>query len=120
MEIKEKRRELRFKYDLPEFIYAELYLAQNSEKDKVYNFMVMDCSKYGLGLIITQKDFDILQMINEGDILHDISFYSESTMIKIDGAVRHKTRIDKGKYQDCYLLGIESSDIIESCGPVKE
>ena len=119
MEIKEKRREPRFKCDHPEFIHAELNLAQNSEKDKRYDLKVMDCSKYGLGLIITQKDFDILQMINEGDILQDISFYSERTMIKIDGTVRRKTKIEKGKYQGCYLLGVESPDIIESCGPVK-
>ena len=119
MESKDNRREPRFKCDHPEFIRAELNLAQNSEKDKRYDLKVMDCSKYGLGLIITQKDFDILQMINEGDILQDISFFSERAMIKIDGTVRRKTRIEKGKYQGCCLLGIESPDIIESCGPVK-
>jgi len=35
-------------------------------------------------------------------------------MIKIGGTVRHKSRIDGSKYQYCYVLRIESSDVIES------
>ncbi|MBW1766562.1 MAG: hypothetical protein JRI43_04940 [Deltaproteobacteria bacterium] len=115
---KENRREYRSKYGYPELVYAELSLGKNIKKDKVYYLKVMDCSKYGLSLIITQKDLDMFQMINEGDLLQDISFFAERAMIKIDGTVRHKSRIDEGKYQGCYVLGIESPDIIESCRPV--
>ena len=35
-------------------------------------------------------------------------------MIKIGGTVRHKSRIDGSKYQYCYVIRIESSDVIES------
>ena len=38
----------------------------------------------------------------------------EQAMIKIGGTVRHKSRIDGGKYEYCCVLRIESSDVIES------
>ena len=114
MAISENRRGNRVKYGHPEFVYAELNLGKNIEMEKAYNLKILDCSKYGLGMIITQKDFDILSKINEGDTLRGISFFSERTMIKIDGTVRHKSKIDEGKYTGCYILGIESPDIIET------
>ena len=113
----EKRKEERITYEIPEFVSVEFRLGKKPKKDKVYSLNVLDCSKHGLGLLVAQKDFDLLEILNKGDKLHDVTFFATWAMIKVDGKVKHKTRIEEGKYKGCYLLGIESPDIIESCKP---
>ena len=117
MESKDKRKEDRFNYEMPEFVYAEFKLGKEPIKDKVYNLKILDCSESGIGMVITQKDFDLLQILNEGDELKNISFFATWTVLKVDGIVRHKTKIEEGKYKGCYLMGIESQEIIESFKP---
>jgi hypothetical protein len=117
MEIKEKRSEERFNYKIPEFVYAEFKVGKGPEKDRVYDLKVMNSSRHGLTLVITQKDFDLLQILNEGDTLQDMTFFTKSDVIKLNGTVRHITEITEGKYEGCYYLGIESPDIIESDEP---
>ena len=119
IEIKEKRSEERFTYETPEFVSAEFKLRNGAKEEKLYNLNVLDCSSHGLGLIVTEDNFDLLQKLRKGDRLKDITFYATWTMIQVNGTVRHKTKIEKGKYRDCYLLGIESPEIIESCKPIK-
>jgi CheY-like chemotaxis protein len=118
MENEENRREERFKYKLPEFVYVEFKLGKAPKKGKVYDLNVMDYSRNGLGIVVTQKDSELLQMVDEGDKLKDITFCASWTMMKVDGTVRHKSKIEEGKYKDCYILGIESPDIIDSCKPI--
>jgi hypothetical protein len=36
-----------------------------------------------------------------------MTFYSESLMVRMDAVVRHKTKIEVGKYRGCYIVGIE-------------
>ena len=117
MEIKEKRSEKRYNYQIPEFVYAEFRVGKGPEKDKVYDLKVMNLSKYGLTMVITPRDFDLLQILNEGDTLQNMSFFTKSDVIKLDGTVRHITEIKEGKYKGCYYLGIESLDIIENYKP---
>jgi hypothetical protein len=117
MEIKEKRSEERLNYKIPEFVYAEFKAGKGREKEKVYDLKVMNSSRYGLTMVITQKDFDLLKILNEGDTLPKISFFTKSDVIKLDGIVRHITEIKEGKYEGCYYLGIESPDIIKSYEP---
>lgn len=119
MVIKKNRKEERFYYKVPEFVFAELRLGKETKKEKVYDLKVLDCSKYGIGLVITKKDFDLLNILKEGDKLHNIFFFASWTMIKVDGIVRHLTKIEEGKYKGCHLLDIESPDIIDSCKPMK-
>ena len=118
IEIEEKRREYRYTYYRPEFVTAEFRLEKESEKGgKIYNLNVLDCSRHGLGLIVTKEDFHLLQKLNRGDKIKNITFHAEWAMIKVEGSVRHITKIDEGKYKGCYLLGIESPHIIEKCRP---
>jgi len=119
MENRERRRWERLKYKLLESVYIEFQIGETSKKGKVYDLKVMDYSRNGLGIVVTQKDSELLQMINEGDKLKDITFCSSWTTIKVDGMVRHKSKIEEGKYKDCYLLGIESQDIIDSYKPIE-
>lgn len=117
MEDKDKRKEDRFNYEIPEFVYAEFKMGKGSTQEKIYNLKISDGSQYGLGMVVTQKDFDLLEMLNEGDELKEISFFATWTVLTVDGTVRHITKIEEGKYEGCYLIGIESQDLIENFKP---
>jgi hypothetical protein len=109
---KERRREERRIYDMPDFVSVEFSI---KGKDKVYNLGVMDCSMHGLGILITNKDFDLVRLVKPGDRIRDIVLYSENARIKVDGVVRHMTKMSTGKHKDSYVMGIESPEVIENC-----
>lgn len=109
---KEKRREKRHLYDMPDFVSVEFSIMG---KDKVYDLGVLDCSMRGLGILITKKDFDLVRLVKVGDRIRDIVLYSEAARIKVDGVVRHLTKMSTGKYKDSYVMGIESPEVIENC-----
>lgn len=109
---KERRREKRHLYDMPDFVSVEFSIMG---KDKVYDLGVMDCSMHGLGILITKKDFDLVRLVKPGDRIRDIVLYSENARIKVDGVVRHLTKMSSGKYKDSYVMGIESPEVIENC-----
>ena len=115
IEIKGSRKENRFTYENPDLIIVEFCLQKGPQPDKVYTLNVIDCSRYGLGTLVTQKDFELLKILREGDVINSMKFFSASAMIKVDGTVRHTTKIAKGKYQGNFILGIHSEDIIETC-----
>lgn len=117
IEIVEKRSEGRQIYDVPDFISAEFQFGREPEEEKLYELTVTDCSGHGLGLIITNKEVDLLKKLKKGDRIRDISFYTPWAVVRVDGVVKHITEIHEGKYKGCYLMGIESQDIIESCRP---
>jgi len=118
IEIKERRREQRFVSERPELLSVRFKLGKGARQDKVYNLEVKDCSRYGLGLLVTRENFDLLRMINEGDTLYDMVVFAESALIKINGTVRHTAKIEERKHKGCYMIGIESPDIIEGCEPM--
>ena len=120
LEIKEKRREERVTFKRPELIRAEFRLGKGPNKDKPYEVNVINYSRHGLGLIITQKDFDLLRIVRRGDLLEDIAFFASWAMIRVNGTVRHITKIKQGKYEGCYILGIHSPDIISDYKPNTE
>jgi hypothetical protein len=109
---KERRREKRHLYDMPDFVSVEFSIMG---KDKVYDLGVLDCSMHGLGILITKKDFDLVRLVKAGDRIKDIVLYSETARIKVDGVVRHLTKMSTGKYKDSYVMGIESPEVIENC-----
>jgi hypothetical protein len=108
----ERRREKRHIYEMPDFVSVEFSIMG---KDKVYDLGVMDCSQHGLGILVTKKDFDLVRLVKPGDRIRDIVLYSENAMIKVDGVVRHMTKMSAGKYKDSYVMGVESPEVIESC-----
>jgi hypothetical protein len=118
MEKKKNRKEDRFKYEMPDMVFAEFRAGKDPGDKKLYSLKIMDCSEYGLGMLITQKDFDLLQVVKEGDELSDVSYFAAWSVNTINGTVRHKTKIGEGEYEGCYLLGIESPVTIEGCRPM--
>jgi len=117
LEIEEKRGEDRVTYETPEFISAGFRLAHESKGDKFYHLNVLNCSKHGLALLVTQKDLDLLRTVHKGDRLDDITLLASWAMITVSGTVSHVTKIEEGKHKGYYLLGVDSRDIIEGCKP---
>jgi len=115
IEIKEKRREERFSYDTPDFVTVAFTLRRGKGREKAYELNVLNCSLHGLGVLITEKDLDLRKRLRPGDKLDGITLYAESSMITVDGVVRHVTKIREGQHAGCYVLGIESEEIIENC-----
>jgi hypothetical protein len=115
IEIKERRREERFTYETPDFVTVEFSLGQGSGQEKVYELNVLNCSLHGLGLLITESDFDLVERLRPGDKLAGMTLYAESSMIRVEGIVRHVTKMTGGPHPGCYVLGIESQEIIENC-----
>jgi hypothetical protein len=109
---RERRRERRHTYEMPDFVSVAFSIVG---KDKIYDLGVMDCSMHGLGILVTRKDFDLVRLVKPGDRIRDIVFYSENAMIKVDGVVRHLTKMSTGKHKNSYVMGIESPEVIENC-----
>ena len=98
LEIREKRKEKRTRYEEPEMVSVEFRLPTGGEKkDRKYTLNVFDRSKGGFGLLVRQNDFDLLKILKRGDKLQNMTFYSESLMMRMDATVRHKTRIEEGE-----------------------
>ena len=116
-DIREKRKSDRFVYDNPRSVYVELKVRKSLEKAELYDLEVKDCSREGLGMLITRKDFDLLHVLKKGDKLKNMSFFATWSVFKIDGTVKHKTKIEEGEYKGCYILGIKSQEIISNCSP---
>ncbi len=109
LEIQEKRREERTRYEEPKIVSVEFRLPTGKGKGRKYTLNVFDRSKRGFGLLVRKEDFGLLKSLNRGDKLQNMTSFSESLMLKMDAVVRHKTRIEEGKYQGCYIVGIELS-----------
>jgi hypothetical protein len=83
MEIEDNRNEARSIYEIMGFVAAEFSMKKGPEKDKIYNLDVVDCSKNGLGLLITKKDMELAKSLKKDYRIKDITFYSEEAMIKV-------------------------------------
>ena len=99
--------------DIPEFFSAVFSLEQNSEGNHSYELNILDYSPHGLGLLLTERDFGLLDRVDPGDRLCGIQIFADSAFTRLDGIVRHKTPINEGKYQGSFILGLESSTTIE-------
>ena len=95
-----------------EFVSVEFRVGKGPKKNKVYDLVVKEYSKHGLGLLVTHRDFDLLSTINVGDQLQGMTFFATTAIIKGNGTIKHKTKIEEGEHKGCYILGIESPDII--------
>ena len=115
LEIQETRKEERTIFEVPDFISVEFKLGKAPGKD--YQVGVFDCSSHGLGLLITKKDIKLLRMLKPGDKIKGMTCYAARAMITVDTVVKHITKIEEGNFKGQYIIGIESSEIIESCRP---
>jgi hypothetical protein len=112
IEVEDKRQEKRIVFEPPDFQIAEIFFRKGTKEEKRYELDVADCASHGLGIIVSEKNLDFLNMIKKGDIIRDIYFYAPNAMLKVDGTVRHITRIDEGRFKGSYYIGIGSQEIM--------
>jgi len=117
IEIQEKRREDRIVAEMPKFVSVEFRVGKGTRKGKLYDLDVIDRSKHGLGILVTQDNSDLINILNPGDKLRDMTCYARSAMIRVNGIVKHITKIKEGHFKNCYILGIESPEIMENWKP---
>ena len=105
------REKERFTFERPEFALVEFRIDRGPNRYEVWKLNLMDSSKEGLAILVTPDDFDLLNSINEGDEVKNLSFFGIGAQFKANGVVRHITAIKNGKFKGCYILGVEAYDV---------
>lgn len=113
----EKRKEDRYLCKASELAHVNIVIKEGSGKSHVYDLKVKDCSKGGIGIEITMKNFNLIKSVDIGDQLQNVSFFSPWAVMKIDGTVAHKTIIQGDNESDLYILGLKSEETIENYRP---
>ena len=113
IKIEERRGYDRDGKRIPDFVNAVFTLRKGTQKDRTYKLEIIDRSPDGVGMLITKKDFDLLDIVKEGDKLQGLELYASTAMIKVNGTVRHKTEIKDSKYKGYYTLGIKLDETLE-------
>jgi hypothetical protein len=107
LELEEKRREERKAEEFSQLTFAFLRVEKEADRDQLYQSKVINHSGHGLGLIVKEKDVDLLRLLKPGDRMPEMLVFSG--LKKWGAFVRHKTKIEHGKYRGNYLLGIEAN-----------
>lgn len=113
-EIKERRREDRFTPKLPEFVYVEFELQKGPFKGKNVRLQVLNYSKHGLGLLVTDKDKELLDALKPGDRIKNVAFYARWAIIKVEVLIKQISKLEVGSHKGYHVIGVESDEIIES------
>ena len=116
IELPERRTQRRSSDEIPEFISVVLTSKNGSKKDQNYEFAVVDYSTNGVGILVSEKDSELAELIKEGDRLQDITLFAPHTMLKVDGTIRHKSKQQGKQGKDSYVLGIEFDETLMDLG----
>jgi hypothetical protein len=114
--IADRRRHERHEADskaAPLFAKAKVSIGASGSQEKVYDLRVFDVSENGVGILVGQELFDWLRRIGIGDKLKGVELSAPWTIVRVDGTVRHKSKMHRGKYRDYRLLGIELDEKLE-------
>ena len=98
---------------IPAFLYGILVLRKGTEGSATYELEIINRSAYGIGMLVTKNDFDLLEILKEGDELQDLELYAPTAVVRVTGSVRHKTRLQEKKYEGSYVLGIKLDETLE-------
>ena len=106
IDIREKRRRDRRGDEIPDFVSVVVKVKDESRKDRIYELEIFDCTAYGLGMLVRDKYIDILDKIEVGDKLRDITLYGAYTIVKVKGTARHKSKRSV-EGEDFHVVGVE-------------
>ncbi len=118
--MEELRSDERITLEASALVFAEFKIGKESEEEQLWCLDVLDYSRFGLGLMITKIDSELVQILNTGYCIKDMTLYTEWAMIKTDATVRHIRKVTRGTQKDQYILGVESNEIIAIFKPIKE
>jgi hypothetical protein len=88
-------------------------MREGRSQENVYDFGVFDVSENGIGVLVGNELFDWLGRIGIGDRIKGVELSAPWTIVRVDGTVRHKSKMRKGKYSGYHLLGIELDERLE-------
>jgi len=97
----------------PLFAKAKIRMREGRSQEKVHDFGVFDVSESGVGILVDKELFNWLDRIGIGDRLQGVELSAPWTIVRVDGTVRHKSKIGRGKYSGYLLLGIELDGKLE-------
>lgn len=99
--------------EAPLFLDARVIVKIGDGQMKSYDLKVFDISERGVGILVGEEMQDFLQAVDIGDKLEEIELLAAWMTIKVSGTVRHKSKINEGKYTGHYLVGIQLDDKLE-------
>jgi hypothetical protein len=112
----DRRRSDRHEVDrnvAPFFAEARIKVRAGRSKKKAYDLKVFDVSESGVGILVGKELFNWLERIGIGDRLKEVELYAPWTIVRVDGTVRHKSKMHEGEYSGYHLLGIELDEKLE-------
>jgi hypothetical protein len=114
--IADRRRQDRRERDsdsAPLFVSARVRTRSSRVQEKTYDLDIFDVCERGVGMLIRKDLFDFVERISIGDRFTEMELYAPWSIVRVVGTVKHKSKINEGKYRDCYILGIELDDKLE-------
>jgi hypothetical protein len=103
----------RYTYEKSDAVRVQFMIDKGPEEHRERVLNVIDSSKTGLALLITNEDLDLLHILEKGDAIRDMAFFGSGVRIKEDGIVRHITKVKDGEFKGYYALGVYAPDLIE-------
>ncbi len=97
----------------PLFAKAIIRIREERSQENVYDFGVFDVSENGVGILVGKELFNWLDRIGIGSKLKRVELYAPWAIVRVDGTVKHKSKMRGEKYRDYQLLGIELDDKLE-------
>ena len=115
-----KRREYRIITKLSDFVNVEFSLEMPEGKRNHYRLNVINYSRHGIGILVPEKDVDLLNFLKKGDVINDVTFSASWALITVDMTIRYTSKIEKGPYAGMYSVGVETRELITSVQPLRE
>ena len=106
--LEDGRKEARVSPDPSGFISAIFSWGKGPAKSQSYELDVLNCSKHGLALRLTEKDHHSFSSLKPGDRISGMMLFAASALTLVNGTVRHKTFIEDGPYQGDFVIGLET------------
>jgi c-di-GMP-binding flagellar brake protein YcgR len=116
MAVADRRRQVRHERDgdsAPLFVSARLKTKASRMRPKSYDLDIFDVCERGIGMLVGKNLHDFLERIRIGDRLTELELYAPWSLVRVVGTVKHKSKINEGKYRDCYILGVELDENLE-------
>ena len=109
-----KRREYRIITKLSDFVHVEFSLEMPEGKRKHYRLNVINYSRHGIGLLVSENDFYLLKLFKDGAVIKDVTFTASWALVTVDMIIRHTSKMEEGPYAGMYSVGVETRELITS------
>jgi len=116
-----KRRYHRIITKLSDFIYVEFLMKIPTGNSNHYRLNVIDYSNHGIGILVSEKDFDLLSFLKKGDAIKNVTFSASWALNTVDDViVKHISKIENGPHAGSYVVGVETRELIIDTQPSKK